>query len=181
MHDAPPTAPLMPLTPLSRMLTVCAIEGKQAAVQLTASLTSPQRRTLHQEAAAAGFESLVTSILEEPDVLAEARGRIERFRFSQHLNAVWTMAGLLAAQGIRVLILKGTALALRRYAVPPVFQPWMRPAGDIDLFVEPSSMERNVRPRAFRSSAKAAIQMSLSMEAYSRHLCLRFLPSLPEQ
>ena len=151
MHDAPLPRPSSPhsgdapaaLTPLSRLLAVCALDGKAAAARMAEEMSAPQRSALHQESAASGLESLTAAILDAPDAMSKARARIERFRFAQHLNAAGALAGLLAAHGVRVLLIKGAPLALRRYVTQP-FHPWMRPLGDIDLFVHPDTL-----PRAF--------------------------------
>ncbi len=104
------------------------------------TLPREARGHLRLQAQRHGFETLLAATGAAGFEVEPARARVERFQFTRHRQATLALAQHLTAAGVDVLLVKGAPLAERLYATRPV-EPWMRPPGDIDLFVSPSALD----------------------------------------
>lgn len=107
------------------------------------ALSRDERAQLRLQACRQGFESLLAATGAQGFEVEPTLPRVERFQFARHRHATLELAKHLAESGIDVLLIKGAPLAERLYSVRPL-EPWMRPPGDIDLFVAPPALDRAV-------------------------------------
>lgn len=119
-------------------------ETPQRARTFIDALSREERTRLWLQAHRQGFESLIAVTGARDCAVEPTLPRVERFLFTRHRQATLALARHLTEAGIEVLLIKGAPLAERLYSVPPL-APWMRPPGDIDLFVAPASIDRAVR------------------------------------
>lgn len=107
------------------------------------ALSRSKRSRLLWEAREQGLEALIAATGAAGCEVEPTLTRVTRFQFARHLHATTEIAGRLAEAGVDVILIKGSPLAARLYDAPPI-EPWMRPPGDIDLFVAPTSLGRAI-------------------------------------
>ncbi len=144
---APPMSLMMPLPPRPWSLLAHAIaflpEAPDASRAFVDALSRSQRARLLWEAREQGLEALIAATGAAGCDVEPTLTRVMRFQFARHLHATEELAARLADAGIDVILLKGSPLAARLYDAPPI-EPWMRPVGDIDLFVAPNAVDRAI-------------------------------------